>query len=114
LSAGTTVEIPGPGGAAYANYTQVVQTYYSRAWLDPDGVQDDSLSVYVEVVVARSGEVISDRILAESGVPSMDQSVREALRRVRASGLPEFPEEATDSRRTFRIRFNLKDKRLLG
>ena len=112
LSRGTTIEPPGPGGEAYANYTQVVKTYYDQAWIDPEEVSEDATTVKVKVVIARDGAVITDAIIKRSGIPALDKSVENALNRVRQ--LPPFPEGAKDAQRTFIINFNLKAKRLLG
>jgi len=68
--------------------------------------------VKVKVVIARDGAVISDAIITRSGIPSLDKSVDNALRRVQQ--LPPFPEGAKQTQRTFIINFNLKAKRLLG
>ena len=112
LSAGTTMEPLGPGGEAYANYAQVVKTYYDRAWIDPEEVSEDAATVKVKVVIARDGTVISDSIIGRSGIPALDKSVENALSRVRQ--LPPFPEGAKEAQRTFIINFNLKAKRFLG
>ena len=112
LSAGTTIEPLGPGGPAYANYAQVVKTYYDRAWIDPEEVSENAATVKVRVVIARDGAVVSDSIITRSGVSSLDKSVENALRRVQQ--LPPFPEGAKEAQRTFIINFNLKAKRLLG
>ncbi|PYL01849.1 MAG: hypothetical protein DME19_00205 [Verrucomicrobia bacterium] len=112
LSPGTTIELRGPGGEAYANYAQVVKTYYDQAWIDPEEVADDDATVEVKVVIARDGRVISDSMIKRSGIPAMDKSVQNALDRVQK--LPSFPEAAKEAQRTFMINFNLKAKRLLG
>ncbi len=112
LSPGATIEPLGPGGEAYANYAQVVKTYYDRAWIDPEEVSEDAATVKVKVVIARDGAVISDAIITRSGIASLDKSVENALKRVRQ--LPPFPEGAKEAQRTFVINFNLKAKRLLG
>src|SRR5439155_510685 len=83
LSRGTTIEPPGPGGEAYANYTQVVKTYYDQAWIDPEEVSEDATTVKVKVVIARDGSVITDAILKRSRIPALDKSVENALNRVR-------------------------------
>ncbi len=112
LSHGTTIEMPGPGGEAYANYGQAIKTIYDQAWVDPDEVSDDVATVQVEIVVARDGALVSDKIAKRSGIPALDKSVQNALNRVRK--LPPFPAGAKESKRTFIINFNLKAKRLLG
>jgi len=110
LSQGTTVEMPGPGGAAYANYGQAIKSIYDAAWVAPTESAGDATSVQVEVVVARDGSVMSDRIVKRSLDTTLDRSVQKALDRVRAGGLPPFPEGSRDTRRIFIINFNLKDK----
>jgi TonB family protein len=113
LSSGTTIEMPGTGGgAAYANYAQVIKSIYDHAWIDPDEVSDNAATVKVKVVVARDGSIISDSITGRSGIPALDKSVQHALDRVRQ--LPPFPEGAKERERTFIINFNLKAKRLTG
>jgi TonB family protein len=110
----TVVSVPGAGGAAYANYRQVVQSLYDQAWIEPQDVSRTDLAVLVEVVIRRDGKVLSDNILRASGLSSLDRSVQAALDRVRVRGLPAFPEETRDMQRTFRIEFNLKTRRLSG
>jgi TonB family protein len=114
LSSGTTIEPLGPGGEAYADYGQVVKSYYDQAWIDPEDVSEDSATVKVKVVIRRDGTVILDSIQKRSGVPALDKSVQNALDRVRLRGLPPFPEGAKESQRIYIIEFNLKAKRLIG
>ena len=112
LSTGTDVAVPGPGGAAYANYAQIVKSVYTRAWIAPDDVADDSATTKVRVTIARDGTVISAHIVTPSGSAVVDRSVQQTLNRVQF--VAPFPEGATDAERTFTINFNLKAKRLLG
>jgi len=114
LSSGTTIEPLGPGGEAYADYGQVVKSYYDQAWIDPEDVSEDAATVKVKVVIRRDGTVIADPIQKRSGVPALDKSVQNALDRVRLRGLPPFPEGAKESQRIYIINFNLKAKRLVG
>jgi protein TonB len=110
LSQGTTVEMPGPGGEAYANYGQVIKSIYQNAWIDPLDGSNTATVVQAEVVIARDGTLLSDRILKRSGDGALDQSVQNALKRARAARFPAFPKGATDSKRTFIINFNVKEK----
>jgi colicin import membrane protein len=114
LSSGTTIEPLGPGGEAYADYGQVVKSYYDQAWIDPEDVSEDAATVKVKVVIRRDGTVISDSIQKRSAIAALDKSVQNALDRVRIRGLPQFPEGAKESQRTYIINFNLKAKRLVG
>ena len=112
LSTGTVVAEPGPGGAAYANYAQVVKSVYTQAWIAPDDVADEEATTKVKVTIARDGTVVSARIVGASGSAEVDRSVQQTLNRVQF--VAPFPEGATDAERTFTINFNLKAKRLLG
>jgi colicin import membrane protein len=111
MSAGTVVEMPGPGGEAFINYADLIWTKYYQAWQRPEDHEVRS-PVKVEIVVNRNGHVVSANIIKPSGDASLDRSVRQALDRVR--DLPSFPEGAKDPQRTFTINFYLKSKRSLG
>ncbi|HVY68408.1 MAG TPA: energy transducer TonB [Verrucomicrobiae bacterium] len=114
LSGGTSVEIPGPGGEAYANYAQYVKTVYDQAWIPPDDVTDNSLTVIAKVTIRRDGTVVSESTYIEksSGSPSLDRSIKRTLERVKF--VHPFPEGAKDDLRPYRINFNLKSKRFNG
>jgi TonB family protein len=112
LSSGTSVEIPGPGGAAYANYAQVVKSVYTQAWIAPDDVADDSATTKVNVTIARDGTVVSASIINPSGSGPVDRSVQQTLNRVKF--VAPFPDGAKEGERSFIINFNLKAKRLIG
>ncbi|MHB8523622.1 MAG: energy transducer TonB [Limisphaerales bacterium] len=114
LSPGIQVAVPGPGGEAYANYGLAVRSIYDHAWILPDEVTDDSLTVQVVVTVARDGTVVADRtrIKRRSGNAVADRTVQKALDRVKFIG--PFPEGAKELEREFIINFNVKAKRLLG
>jgi TonB family protein len=114
LSGQTTVEVPGPGGEAYANYRQVIKSIYDKAWIDPAEVSSQESAVLVEVTINHDGRVLNDRVLRASGIRPLDRSVQDALDRVRLGGLPPFPQGAKDLQRVFRIEFNLRDRRLAG
>ena len=105
--------MPGTGGEAYASYVQAIKSLYDSAWITPEGVTDKTASVKVEVVIARAGRVISDRIIDRSGIGPMDRSVQMALDRVRVRGVPAFPPNSKDEKRTFIIDFNLQTRDLL-
>jgi len=112
LSPSTTVDMPGPGGEAYANYAQIVKSVYEQAWIVPEDAADDSATAKVSVTIARDGTVISARIIRDSGSASVDRSVQSTLQRIKF--VAPFPEGAKEPQRTFTINFNLKAKRLLG
>jgi len=112
FSQGTKVEISGPGGEAYADYSQFVKSVYEDAWVVSDDLTDESSTAKVSVTIAKSGHVISARIERHSGNSPLDRSVQRALDKVRF--VAPFPAGALDEQRTFIINFNLKAKRLLG
>jgi len=112
LSSSTKIAIPGPGGASYANYAQIIKSIYTQAWIAPDDAEDDEATTKVSITVARDGSIISAQVIDESGSAPVDRSVRDTLNRVQS--LPPFPEGAADDQRTFIISFNLKAKKLLG
>lgn len=108
----TEVSIPGPGGQAYANYAQVVKSVYTHAWIVPADVNDDQATTTASVTIARDGNVLAARITQQSGNAAVDASVRRTLERVKF--VAPFPAGATEDKRTFTIKFNLKAKRQLG
>lgn len=114
LSKGTSIDIPGTGGEAYANYGSVVRTIYDNAWIDPGQGVDENLTVAVTVSIRRDGSVIKNQtyIVRSSGDTTLDRSVQRALDRV--TFIAPFPEGAKDAQRTFKIKFNLRDKRMNG
>ncbi len=111
LSGETTIDVPGVGGEAYANYAQAVVSIYERAWSKPIGIEQVHV-VRVEVVVARDGRVISSRITGRCRQATVDRSVEDVLQRVRK--LPPFPEGTSDPSRTFNIQFELKPSHWRG
>ena len=111
----TEIEMPqggGGSGPSYANYAQVVKSIYTRAWIAPDGVDDDDATAKVSVTIARDGSVISARLIQSSGSAAVDRSVQSTLDRV--TFIAPFPEGSKDRARTYKINFNLKAKQLLG
>ena len=116
LSGSTSIQtvggtgVGGTGGPAYASYDQVVKTIYDRAWYAPrelENVNAQSLSVWVRVVVNRSGEIVEARIETPSGSAAFDHSIRQALDRVKS--LPAFPPGVKDEQRSYKIKFDLLD-----
>lgn len=114
FNSGTKVDVGGPGGAAFANYKLFVQMAYENAWVITPELTDQDFVALITVTIARDGRVIASRITRPSGSATMDRTVQRAMDRVRADGLPPFPEGATDAQRTFTIEFNLKAKSRLG
>ncbi len=111
---GTKVEVGGDGREAYANYALLVQTVYDNAWHVLPDLAIQEFAVTAEVIIARDGHIVSQRIVRRSGNAAMDRSVQRALDTVRSTGLSPFPKEARDDEKTFNINFNLKSRRLTG
>lgn len=112
VSGSTAVDVPGPGGRAYAGYGVYLKKVYEEAWIPPAAARDNEPVVEVEVTISRDGTVLARRILKKSGRSALDQSVNETLNRVKK--VRAFPEGSTDAQRTFRINFNLSTKLQVG
>jgi len=113
LSSSTTIEEVGHGGgAAYANYAQIVKSIYEQAWIPPDDAANDEAITKVTVTIASDGQVLSANIVRQAGDSKVDSSVRRTLDRV--TFIAPFPEGAKEKERTYTINFNLKAKRALG
>ncbi|MGA3164109.1 MAG: TonB family protein [Verrucomicrobiota bacterium] len=110
---GTVVDMPGnSGGAAYANYRDVIASIYYEAWTPPGNADNDEANTKVSITIANDGTVISARIITPSGDIHVDASIQRTLERV--TFIAPFPKGAPEKERTYIINFNLKAKRLLG
>jgi protein TonB len=116
FSGGTKVEVGGPGGEAYAGYSQFVYAAYQAAWEEAlrriQDLSDEDAVAVVRVTVTRDGRVVAARIIERSRRPAVNTAAQRALGEVKQ--LPPFPDFIKDSERSFTIEFNLKAKRLLG
>jgi outer membrane biosynthesis protein TonB len=108
---GTSIEVPGAGGALFANYKLIVEAMYQQAWITPEEVSEGSAVAKAKVVIRRDGTVIESRIIKPSGIRAMDKSVERALE---LKFIAPFPEDSKDTERIFLINFDLKTKRSLG
>jgi TonB family protein len=102
LSGSTAVKAP-LGRFAAANYESLIRRKYMDATFHPGAISGDPV-VKVRVVIARSGSVISARIVNSSGVTSWDRSVQKSLDRVKHIG--PFPKSISGSQKTFTLNFN--------
>lgn len=109
LSGNTAVEIPGPGGAAFANYASVIRKIFKDAWRTPGEAQHKISTVVVEITITRDGTVTRRAIVSRSGFAPLDNSVQDAIDSVR--DVPPFPAGAKDLQRVFRINYNLDAKK---
>jgi TonB family protein len=104
LSSATEVNLSGNSSAAYANYGDVVLNVYHNAWMAPDGMASDNVTVQFKVAIASDGTVISARIVTPSGDPNIDAAVQRMLDRV--TFIAPFPEGTTEKERQYPINFN--------
>lgn len=105
LSGSTSIEMPGPGGAAYAPYGSYLMAFYKLRWKKPTTLNVDHGVVEAEITVQRNGRVSAFRLVTPSGIRALDDSVREVLDRNR--DLRPLPEGTTDAERRITIRFDL-------
>ena len=114
IAPGVTIDTPGSGGGgeAYASYDQAVQSIYWHDWTPSGDTASDEAVTKATVTIASDGTVLSARIITPSGDASVDKSVQRTLDRVRY--IAPFPEGAKERQRTYRIKFDLKAKRLTG
>lgn len=104
-----SIEMPGPGSAAFASYASLVRTIYDAAWRVSPSLRSTSSTAKVEIVVARDGKVRSSRIISRSTSGELNDSVQAALDRVDFIG--PFPAGSKDDERRFVIVFDLETKR---
>jgi TonB family protein len=114
VAPGTTIGASGSNGSgeAYASYDQVVKSIYWHAWTPPDDTASDAAITLATVIIESDGTVLSARIITPSGDASVDKSVQRTLEHV--TFVAKFPEGAKDKQRTYKIKFDLKAKRLTG
>ena len=102
LSGRTSVNVP-QGRFAAANYESLIRRKYVDATIHPGTISGDPV-VKVQLVIARSGNVISARIIGASGTTSWDRAVKKALDRVKR--IAPFPSGMSSSQKTFNLNFN--------
>lgn len=96
VAGSTEVRLRGPGGGGlpYGNIEAAIKSRYLDAWTVPEGVPD--LKVDVTITLARDGTVVSARITDRSGNAALDNSVQDALDRVKyIAPLPEGEKQDT-------------------
>ncbi|MDP6892643.1 MAG: TonB family protein [Verrucomicrobiota bacterium] len=102
LSGSTAVKAP-LGRFAAANYESLIRRKYMDATFHPGAISGDPV-VKVRIVIARSGNVLSARIVNSSGVTSWDRAVQKSLDRVKHIG--PFPKTISGAQKTFTLNFN--------
>ena len=97
-----------PGSSSYSNFKEWVRQKYQQTWNSgrlPS--QRYRQVVTVQVTVARSGRVLSSRIVRRSGKSPLDASVQSTLNVVKTIGRS-FPTGVKESRQTFTIDFQMR------
>lgn len=93
-------------GSALGNYGLKVQAAYDRRWTQSENLSNRNATVQVRVVVGTDGSIVSSKVVKQSGVASLDQSIGRLLDRV--TRIPDAPPAgASLSERTFTINFNI-------
>jgi colicin import membrane protein len=106
VSGSTQIEMPGPGGQAYAPYRSYLAAFYKERWRKPTSIAAATAGVTVEVVIARDGRLADWRVVRGSGFRELDQSIKDLIQRY--PRLLPLPEGSTDPQRTFKILFTLE------
>ncbi len=102
----TSIELvggPGGGGPAALNYDQYIVAEFTRNWILPSTLRDDSLTVKARVTIASDGRVVSASVSAKSGDAALDRSVESVLQRVKQ--VRGFPSGVSSENRTYTIKF---------
>ncbi|MFO1457929.1 MAG: TonB family protein [Verrucomicrobiota bacterium] len=105
VGATTQIEMPGPGGAAYAPYYSYLQAFLKQQWRKPTTSSEQEAAASVELTIGRDGTLLSAEITRRSGVKSLDSSVEELFRRVRK--LNPLPAEFGDAKMVVPVKFVL-------
>lgn len=102
----TKIEMPGPGGAAYAPYTSWLQTHLYQQWRRPPTTTSGNQWVGVQLTIAKDGTLLGFTITRSSGVRPLDASVEDIFRR--NPKLRPLPEEFNEPRLVVPVKFVLE------
>jgi outer membrane biosynthesis protein TonB len=106
VGSASVLEIPGPGGQAYAPYISYLGAFYRERWRKPRAVTRANPTVDATIEVAKDGTVLDWKLTGPSGLREMDDSVRELLRKY--PKLLPLPDTTRDPKRIFTIQFRLE------
>lgn len=106
VGSASVLEIPGPGGQAYAPYISYLGAFYRERWRRPRSVSRANPTVGATIEVAKDGTVLNWKLTDPSGLREMDDSVKELLRKY--TKLLPLPETTKDPKRIFTIQFRLE------
>ncbi|MBN9692136.1 MAG: TonB family protein [Verrucomicrobia bacterium] len=102
----TQIEMPGPGGAAYAPYTSWLQTFLYQQWRRPTSSSSNQEWVGLNLTISKDGTVLGVSITRSSGIRSLDASVEEIFRR--HPKLRPLPDEYQEPRLVVPVKFVLE------
>jgi membrane protein involved in colicin uptake len=105
MGSSTTIEMPGPGGQAYAPYISYLGLFYRERWKNPRSTSRSKAYVGASVEIAKDGTVVDWKLTDPCGIREVDDSVREVLKRYQR--LRPLPGTTTDPKRLFTIQFRL-------
>lgn len=115
FNSGTVVMVGGDGGPAHADYAQLVEAIYRGALQNVTDFSDQDFTVKVEVVIARTGRVVSSRIARRSGNAVMDRAVQRALDKVEREGLGRpFPPEMPEAEHKYTFDYSFRARKATG
>ncbi|OYV48444.1 MAG: hypothetical protein B7X06_01345, partial [Verrucomicrobia bacterium 21-51-4] len=98
VAGGTAVE-----GARVDSFNSALLRKIDAAWMRPNAVIAEGMSVVVEFEVSSTGKIAQVRIVQSSGNDAIDQSVREAFIKVGNAGKPPHAEGGV-----YRLRFRVE------
>lgn len=89
--------------AAQSNYYRVLIAELKNALVYPDSARSEGLegTVYLKILVQRSGRIKSYDIITSSGHPELDEAAVETLKK--ANPAPAFPDEIQESELNFGV-----------
>lgn len=106
VGATTQIQMPGPGGAAYAPYYSYLQAFLKQQWRKPATSTEREAQTTVRLAIARDGTILAADITRRSGVKALDTSVEELFRRLRK--LRPLPDAFTETRMEVPVSFVLE------
>ena len=102
----TQIEMPGPGGKAYAPYSSWLQTFLYQQWRRPTTSSSNQEWVGLDLTISKDGTVLGVSITRSSGIRSLDASVEEIFRR--HPKLRPLPDEYQEPRLVVPVKFVLE------
>ena len=92
--------------ADFGSYNTMIQDAFHGQWTQPQNISSNTLLARTRITIAPDGRIISARIVDQSPMPEMNNSVAKALQSV--SRLRPLPRGIAKGNYTILIRFELK------